>query len=309
MRSPSRLPSAGVAMLEAIINGHRPRVLVQGATGRAARRHIGLMRGYGTDIVAGVSRTHSAGDVDGIPVFAGCAEAVAATGAEASVTMVPPMSVLPAIEEAAAAGLRLIVTVTEGMPVHDAMRARDIARSAGMDWVGASTPGIAIPGRLKMGFLPDVSLAPGPVAVMSRSGTLSYEINFRLVARGLGQSAWIGVGGDPVKGLRFAEVLPYARPPRCQRGRARGRRDRRHRGGGARADAMRAQAFSKPVYAVLAGDAAPEGKTMGHAGALIHGTRGTLASKTAALTGAGAEVFTRIDDAVNAIAARFGGGN
>src|SRR6185295_20349882 len=128
-------------------------------------------------------------------------------GAEVSVVMVPPNGVLAAAEEAMAAGIKLIVTVAEGVPVHDALRVGRIVKQASALWVGASTPGLAIPGEMKLGFLPNVSLRPGPLAMMSKSGTLSYETGYRLAAMGLGQSIWVGVGGDPVKGVRFPDLL------------------------------------------------------------------------------------------------------
>ena len=118
------------------------------------------------------------------------------------------LETLAAVEEALAAGIQLIVTVAEGIPVHDAMRIGRAVRSAGATWIGGSTPGMAIPGEIKLGFLPDVCLRPGPFAIMSKSGTLSYEVGYRLAAGGLGQSIWVGVGGDPVKGVRFADLLP-----------------------------------------------------------------------------------------------------
>lgn len=275
-------------------------VVVQGMTGRAGRTHTLAMRAYGTRIVGGVSPRDE--DVGGLPVFRDCASAVAATGAVASVAIVPPLAVLPAILEAVGAGIRTVVTITEGMPIHDAVRARQAVAEAGARWIGASTPGIAIPGRMKLGFLPDVSLAPGRLGVMAKSGTLSYEVCHRLVARGLGQSLWVGVGGDPVKGTRFADMLSHFAADADTDalvivGEIGGDEEEEL------AAAMVAQRFGKPVYALVAGQAAREGVTMGHAGALIHGNAGTVESKTAALRGAGAQVFTRIRDLVDAVAA------
>ncbi len=275
------------------------RVIVQGMTGRAGRTHTLSMRAYGTHIVGGVSPRDE--DVGGIPVFRDCARAVAATGAVASVAIVPPLAVLPAILEAIAAGIRTVVTITEGMPIHDAVHAKQAVDAAGARWIGASTPGMAIPGRMKLGFLPDVSLAPGRLGVMAKSGTLSYEVCHRLVQRGLGQSQWVGVGGDPVKGTRFADLLPhFASDPDTDAlvivGEIGGNEEEEL------AAAMTAQRFAKPVFALIAGQAAREGVTMGHAGALIHGTAGTVDSKTQALRGAGAQVFTRIQDLVDAVA-------
>lgn len=275
-------------------------VLIQGMTGRSGRRHALQMHDYGTNVVAGVSPRDE--DVGGIPVFRSCADAVAATGAQASVAIVPPLSVLPAIIEAIDAGIRTVVTITEGMPIHDAVKAKRAVAEAGARWIGASTPGLAVPGKLKMGFLPSVSLAPGRLGVMAKSGTLSYEVCHRLVARGLGQSLWIGVGGDPVKGTRFADLIPtFAADQDTDAlvviGEIGGSEEEEL------ADAIRAHAFAKPVFALIAGQAAREGVTMGHAGALIHGNVGTVESKTAALNSVGARVFTRIQDLVDAVAA------
>lgn len=278
----------------------RSPVLIQGMTGRTGRKHSQLMRGYGTNIVAGVSPGSDGGSVDGVPIFKDCAHAVAATGASVSVAMVPPLAVLQAIEEAIGAGIRLIVTIAEGVPVHDAVKALDIVRGAGARWIGASTPGLAIPGRLKLGFLPDVALAPGRIGVMAKSGTLSYEICHRLVGRGHGQSLWVGVGGDSVKGTRFADMLPFfAADPQTSAilviGEIGGSEEEEF------AQAIRASRCGKPVYALIAGRSAREGITMGHAGALIQRGVGTIESKTEALTSAGAKVFTRIQDLVESM--------
>jgi succinyl-CoA synthetase alpha subunit len=203
--------------------------------------------------------------------------------------MVPPFNVLTAVEDALAGGVALIVCITEGVPAHDAMTIVRMVRDSGAVLIGPSTPGIAIPGRMKIGFLPDVALMPGPLGVMSKSGTLSYELCYRLAQRGIGQSLWIGVGGDAVKGTRFADCVPLFQA---------------HAGteavlvigeiGGTEEEDLAedlAQArFGKPVFALLAGASAPEGITMGHAGALIHGSRGTAASKVAALRAAGVNV-------------------
>jgi len=276
------------------------RVLIQGITGRAGRMHTRLMRGYGTNIVAGVSPR--AEPVDGVPAFTSCAEAVAASGATASVAFVGADALLGAIREALDAGVKLIVTPTEGMPVHDAMAALAAVRAAGARWIGASTPGMAVPGEAKLGFLPEVALAPGPVGVMSKSGTLSYEVCYRLVRRGIGQSVWIGVGGDPVKGTRYADLVPYFAA------------DARTRAlvmigeiGGSEEEelavALRAERFAKPVFALVAGRSAREGVTMGHAGAMVHGDAGSWASKRAALEEAGARVFGAVAELVEAVAA------
>ena len=284
------------------------KTIIQGMTGRTGRRHSQLMRAYGTRIVGGISPGGSVDAVDGVPVFKTCAEAVAATGATASVAMVPPLAVLAAIQEAIAAGIKLIVTIAEGMPVTDAVRALEIVRAAGAHWIGPSTPGLAIPGRLKLGFLPDVSLVPGPLGIMAKSGTLSYEICHRLVGRGVGQSLWVGVGGDAVKGTRFADLLPFLlADPETKAvvviGEIGGSEEEEL------AAAMRELNCAKPVFALIAGRTAREGVTMGHAGAMIQGNVGTIASKTEALAAAGARVFTHIRDLVDAVSGEFAQNN
>src|SRR5262245_58727998 len=188
-------------------------VIIQGITGRAGRTHARLMQAYGTNVVGGVaaSATASQEPVAGIPVFTSCRAAVAQTKARASLAMVPPFHVLTAVEDALAGGIELIVCVTEGVPAHDAIKIVRQVQAHGAVLIGPSTPGLAVPGRMKIGFLPDAALAPGPLGVMSKSGTLSYEICYRLSQRGVGQSLWIGVGGDAVKGARFADLVPLFR--------------------------------------------------------------------------------------------------
>jgi succinyl-CoA synthetase alpha subunit len=269
-------------------------VIVQGITGRMGRSHAALMRAYGTNIVGGTSTRTDVKEVAGVPVFPSCAEAVLETGAVASVAMAPPLETLAAVQEALVAGIKLVVTVAEGVPLHDAIKIGRAVRRAGAVWVGASTPGVAVPGECKLGFLPDVCLNPGPVGIMSKSGTLSYEVGYRLAREGLGQSIWVGVGGDSVKGVRFADMLPVFFD------------DKRTKGivlvgevGGVEEEEC-AAAYArlgarKPLFALIAGREAKEGVSMGHAGALVHGESGTLASKTKRLTEAGATVFGSIE--------------
>jgi succinyl-CoA synthetase alpha subunit len=278
------------------------RVIVQGMTGRAGRMHTRMMREYGTNIVGGVSPQSDVADVGGVPVFASCRDAVAATGATATVALVGPAQLLGAIEDAAHAGIKLIVTPTEGMPVHDALRARAVTREAGAMWIGASTPGIAVAGQAKLGFLPEASLLPGPLGLMSKSGTLSYEAGYRLVQRGVGTSVWTGVGGDPVKGTRYAELVPfYAADTQTEAlliiGEIGGNEEEDF------AATLTEHRFAKPVFALIAGRSSPEGVTMGHAGALVHGGHGGWAAKKDALEAAGAQVFASLDDMTNAVAA------
>ncbi len=276
-------------------------VIVQGITGRMGRTHAALMRAYGTNIVGGTSTRSDIKETAGVPVFADCSAAVIETGAIASVAMAPPEDTLAAVQEALAAGIRLIVTVAEGVPLHDAIRIGRAVRRAGATWVGASTPGLAIPGEIKLGFLPDVCLRPGPMAIMTKSGTLSYEVGYRLAREGIGQSIWVGVGGDPVKGVRFADLLPmFFDDDRTEGivlvGEVGGTEEEEC------AEAYARLGAKKPLYALIAGREAKEGVSMGHAGALVHGESGTLGSKTKRLTAAGAQVFGSLEDLVRGCA-------
>ena len=277
-------------------------VIMQGVTGLAGRSHFQLMRAYGTNIVAGVSPRAAGTKIDGVPLFGTCADAVAATGAVASILFVGAEQLLAAIEEAVGAGVGMIVTPTEGMPIHDALKAKRLTLNKRVTWIGPSTPGMAVPGEAKLGFLPDTTLAPGPLGVMSKSGTLSYESGYRLVQQGIGQSVWIGVGGDPVKGVRFADLVPFfAADAQTEAvliiGEIGGTEEEEF------AHALRAHDFSKPAFALIAGRSAPEGVSMGHAGALVHGVHGTYAAKKKALEAAGATVFGSLDEMTRGIVA------
>jgi len=279
-------------------------VIVQGITGRAGQMHSRLMQHYGTNIVGGVSPNSKSFNINALPVFPDCASAVKATGAQASVLLVGAFDLLGAMEDAIAAGIRYLVTPTEGMPVHDALTAWKRCRETETVWVGASTPGMAVPGEAKLGFLPDDSLKPGPLGLMSKSGTLSYESGYRLAQRGIGTSVWIGVGGDPVKGIRYSDLVPfYASDERTRAllviGEIGGSEEEEF------AQALAAHKFNKPAFALIAGRSAPEGVTMGHAGALVYGSHGTYASKRAALEAAGVTVFASLTDMVEGIRSRL----
>lgn len=272
-------------------------VLIQGATGRMGTRHTALMKSYGTNIVGGIGGSREAGELNGVTLYRSCREAVEEGGAHATVMLVPPLGVLEAVREAAEAGLRLIVSPAEGMPVHDALEAFQICQDHDAIWVGPSTPGIAIPNHAKLGFIPDISLSPGPLGVMSKSGTLSYETCYRLSRCGVGQSAWIGVGGDMVKGLRFADLVPFFQTHDETKavlviGEIGGTEEEEL------AQAIKQTGFDKPVFVILAGASAREGVTMGHAGALMLGGRGTIGSKRSALEQVGAQVFSTIAELV-----------
>ena len=293
-----RRDPAGTRDILGQLSRHTP-VIVQGATGRTGSVHVRRMKEYGTNIVAGVSARAGADSVEGMPVFADCTAAVGATGAKVSLAMVPPNGVLAAAQDAFGAGIKLLVTVAEGVPVHDALRIGRMARDAGALWVGASTPGLAIPGEMKLGFLPDVSLRPGPLGMMSKSGTLSYETGYRLGTVGLGTSIWVGVGGDPVKGVRFPDLLnTFLADERTEGivlvGEVGGSEEEDF------ADALARSPRKKPVYALVAGRGAKEGVPMGHAGALVFGETGTFETKKRRLEAAGAQVFSSIEDLIAA---------
>jgi len=276
-------------------------VIVQGISGRAGRLHSRLMQEYGTRIVGGVSPKMETQEINGIPLFPDCREAVRATGATACVSLVGAFDLLDAMRDAVTAGIQYIVTPTEGMPIHDALAVKRLVNEAGVIWVGASTPGMAIPGVVKLGFLPDDALLPGSLGLMSKSGTLSYEAGYRLARRGVGTSVWIGVGGDPVKGLRYADLVPFYQEDAATEavliiGEIGGHEEEEF------AQALTAHHFSKPVYALVAGRSAPVGVTMGHAGALVHGSHGTFDAKRVALEKAGARVFATLNEMVDGIA-------
>jgi len=273
-----------------ILLNRETRVLVQGITGRAGRVQTKWMLEYGTNIVAGVTPGKGGGEVEGVPVYDTVAEAVAKRGAEASVFFVPP----PAIKEAALqsidAGIRLIVVVTEHIPVHDVMEIKEYASDRDVQIIGPTSPGVITVGEAKMGIMPGNMFIPGRIGVISRSGTLSYEISINLATGGLGQSTVVGIGADPVIFTNISELL---------------RLFERDKGtdlivivgevGGIQEE--KAAEFidrwvTKPVVAYIAGHNAPEGKRMGHAGAIIRGEygRGTSQGKMAALKEVGVDV-------------------
>jgi succinyl-CoA synthetase alpha subunit len=286
-------------MIDPRIDRNTP-VIVQGASGRAGRLHSRLMREYGTRIVGGISPRMDKPEIDGMRLFPDCRAAVEATGAVAGVALVGAMQLLDAMREAIAAGIRYIVTPTEGAPVHDMLKAQRLAREAGVVWVGPSTPGMAVPGEAKLGFLPTTRPPRQPHHV--ETGTLSQEgIRSR---RGIGQSVWIGVGGDPVKGTRFADLVPYFAADAGTEalliiGEIGGHEEEDF------AAALSAHGFVKPVFALIAGRSAPEGITMGHAGALTHGSHGTYATKRAALEASGVEVCASLNELVEKVCRQF----
>ena len=261
----------------AILIGKDTRVLVQGITGRDGSFHTRLMLEYGTKVVAGVTPGKGGQEVHGVPVFNTVQEAVDETGADTSVIFVPARFAADAIMEAADAGIKLIVTITEGIPVHDMSRVVKFVAEKGARLIGPNCPGLITPDEAKVGILPGQIFKRGPIGVISRSGTLTYEIVSHLTAAGLGQSTAIGIGGDPIIGTKFIDLLQmFEENPETEGVALIG-----EIGG---TDEQEAAEFiknhmSKPVVAFIAGRTAPPEKRMGHAGAIISGSSGTAAEK------------------------------
>jgi succinyl-CoA synthetase alpha subunit len=274
----------------AIVVGTETKLVVQGITGSEGSFHAVRNRDYGTNVVAGVTPGKGGQDVSGIPVFNTVAEAVAETGANTTLVFVPARFATDAIYEAVDAGIETVVCVAEGLPAHEMLRAYNYIRPKAITMLGPNCPGALSPGKANVGIIPAEVLAQGRIGLVSRSGTLTYQIGYELAQMGLGNSTIVGIGGDPVVGSSFIDIL--------------GKFEADHEtevvvmvgeiGGDEEEKAAQyiAAEMSKPVLAYIAGFTAPPGKTMGHAGAIISGSSGTAQAKKEALEAAGVRVGT-----------------
>ena len=280
----------------AILVDERSRIIVQGITGGAGKYHTERMIGCGTPIVGGTSPGKGGESVAGVPVFDTVAEAVAATRADTSVLFLPASGVLDGALEAIRAGIRLVVIVPEHIPIHDMLRIREAAVAHGATVLGGNTAGILTPGKVNLGIMPEIAFKPGRVGTVSRSGSVTYYLADTLTRAGYGQSTAVGLGGDPVLGSTFAEILElFDRDPATKAVVMAGEI------GGVYEEmaASRIREMSKPVLAMIGGVHAPRGKRMGHAGAIVEGELGTAQSKLDALAAGGAHVartFREIPD-------------
>ncbi|MGQ0648839.1 MAG: succinate--CoA ligase subunit alpha [Gemmatimonadaceae bacterium] len=280
------------------------RLIVQGITGRDGSFHARQMIEYGTQVVGGVTPGKGGQKFEGsVPVFNTVSQAVQATGANTTVIYVPPLYAADAIMEAADAGVPLIVAITEGVPVLDMTRVYPYVVERGARLIGPNCPGLISPGQSKVGIIPGRICTPGPVGVVSRSGTLTYEIVYQLTRAGIGQTTCVGIGGDPINGTNFIDCLAaFEKDPAtravCMMGEIGGTDEQ------AAADFVKHH-MTKPVVGFIAGQTAPPGRRMGHAGAIISGSSGTASEKIAAFEAAGIGVAKRPVDFVELVKARL----
>jgi succinyl-CoA synthetase alpha subunit len=280
------------------------RLVVQGITGRDGSFHSRQMLAYGTQVVAGVTPGKGGQTFEGrVPVFNTVAEAVRETGANTSVIYVPAPLAAGALYEAADAGIRLIICITEGVPVMDMTRVMPYVRERGVRLIGPNCPGLITPGVSKVGIIPGNICAPGRVGLVSRSGTLTYEVVNQLTRNGIGQSTCVGIGGDPIIGTNFIDCLAaFQEDPDTDAivmlGEIGGTDEQK-------AAAFVRQSITKPVIGFIAGQTAPKGRRMGHAGAIISGSSGTAEEKMAAFEAANISVMKRPADVVPLLRARL----
>jgi succinyl-CoA synthetase alpha subunit len=284
-----------------ILVGSNTRLIVQGITGREGLYHAKGCRDYGTSVVGGVTPGKGGTVIEGFPVFDSVKEARARTGANASVIFVPPAGAADAILEAADAGIELVICITEGVPILDMVKVKQaLGNHPGTRLVGPNCPGVITPGQAKAGIMPGRIHLPGHVGIVSRSGTLTYEAVGQLTALGIGQSTCVGIGGDPINGTNFIDVLTlFQADPETHAIILVG-----EIGGNAEEEAaayIKAH-LTKPVVAFIAGQSAPAGRRMGHAGAIISGGKGTAAAKMETLQEAGITVVASPADMGKAMA-------
>ncbi len=281
------------------------KLVVQGITGRDGSFHTKQMMEYGTQVIAGVTPGKGGQKFEGtVPIFNTVMDAVKATGANTSVIYVPPPFAADAIMEAAAAGVALVVCITEGVPVLDMTKVYPFVKERGVRLLGPNCPGLITPGVSKVGIIPGRICLPGPVGVVSRSGTLTYEVVYQLTRAGIGQTTCVGIGGDPINGTNFIDCLEaFEKDPKTRAIAMMG-----EIGG---TDEQEAAVFvkmhmKKPVVGFIAGQTAPPGRRMGHAGAIISGSSGTAAEKLEAFAAAGIGIAKRPLDFVELIRVRLG---
>ncbi|MGD0198760.1 MAG: succinate--CoA ligase subunit alpha [Solirubrobacteraceae bacterium] len=291
--------------MSVIVDG-ATRLCVSGITGREGTFHTLNNRTYGTQVVAGVTPGKGGQDVEGIPVFDTFREAVAASEANTAMVFVPPAFAADSILEAADAGITTIIAITEGIPAHDELRVfTQLRRLDAVRLIGPNCPGVLSPGKANVGIIPAAFFSEGNVGVVSRSGTLTYQVGNELAQRGLGNSSIVGIGGDPVPGSSFVDIIAlFEADPETELIVMAG-----EIGGRAEEDAAEyiSAHVTKPVVAYIAGFTAPPGKTMGHAGAIVSGSQGTAAAKAAALEAHGVKVGrtpTEVADLVTEIAGK-----
>ncbi len=285
-----RHPGEEVAELMATIVDNDTRLVVQGATGREGSFHTLRNRAYGTNVVAGVTPGKGGTDLEGIPIFDTVADAVTEAGANTTMVFVPARFAADAIYEAADAGIGTVICIAEGLPAHEMLRIYNYIRPKGITMLGPNCPGALSPGKANVGIIPAEIFRDGPIGVVSRSGTLTYQIGHELTQRGLGNSTIVGIGGDPVVGSSFIDVLTRFQADDeteviVMVGEIGGDEEEK-------AAAFIEAEVTKPVVAYIAGFTAPPGKTMGHAGAIISGSSGTAQGKKEALEARGVRVGT-----------------
>lgn len=271
------------------------KLLVQGITGKEGQFHTRQCISYGTSVVAGVTPGKGGGEMDGVPIFNSVKEAISKTGANCSMIFVPPPFAADAIMESADAGIDLIVAITEGIPVLDMAKAKHVLNQSGSRLIGPNCPGIITPGEAKVGIMPGpIHKAGGPIGVVSRSGTLTYEVVYQLTREGLGQTTCIGIGGDPINGTNFIDCLAAFESDPDTKGIVMVGEI----GGNAEenaADFIKAH-VSKPVVGFVAGITAPPGRRMGHAGAIVSGSSGTAKAKIEKLKSCGVHICENLGD-------------